>query len=56
MSNPTHQCSACLKKTIEDADEVAPPLVLAHSTCPAPEDGRHAWARITTAVQQAGKA
>ncbi len=43
----THECSACLKETIEEADVVQHPLVLASSACLAAGGvGRHTWTRI----------
>ena len=51
MTNPTHKCSACLRKTIEDAEEVAHPLVLATSACPSRPGIGHAWVEL---VQQQG--
>ena len=52
----THKCSACLRKTIEDADQVDPPLVLAGSTCPNRPGIGHAWVEMgATSQQPAGK-
>jgi hypothetical protein len=50
----THQCSACLKKTIEDynvAGDLPGGFVLATSVCTAPAGGNHSW----VAVQQGKK-
>ena len=49
----THQCSICLKKTIEEADVVNPPLVLATSACLAERgDGIHRWTTIGKVFNQ----
>lgn len=56
MSNPTHECFACLATTIQHAEEMAPPLVFAGSSCPNRPGIGHAWARIgaTTASASGG--
>ena len=41
----THECTACLKETIQGAAKVYGNLVLANSTCSAPGNGRHTWVR-----------
>jgi hypothetical protein len=44
----THQCTRCLRKTVEEADSVEPPLVVSFSICPHPDPygGGHVWVPI----------
>ena len=46
LNLPTHECSSCLRETIQGASAVGNRLVLSFSKCPASEvDGRHVWVR-----------
>jgi len=44
----THQCTACLKKTIEDCDTAGLPdgFVFPTTVCAAPIGGNHSWVAI----------
>ena len=47
----THECSACLKETIQGATEVDGSLVLPCSDCLAPGGLRHNWLRKSSPTQ-----
>lgn len=49
-SMATHECRYCLRKTIQDADEVNTPFVLPTSRCNSEGgDGRHFWQPLAVA-------
>ena len=44
LNLPTHECSSCLRETIQGASAVGNRLVLSFSKCPASQaDDRHVW-------------
>ena len=46
----THECSGCLRETIQGATEVDATLVLPNSICTAP-GGRHTWTKKSPQAQ-----